>query len=332
MKNLLNFFLIVSSILFSHKLIELFIAKLKLKFIDIPNKRSMHEIPTPRGAGIIFSTFTILSSLIFIFLDGFSKSLIIPILCIPLALIGVLDDIYRIPSSVKYFFHITTSMSIILASNLLFDINFGQGYVTILVFISLTFCFTAFINFINFMDGIDGLVGGSMFISILTSCFVLKIGQPYLITLGSLSAFILYNWSPAKVFMGDTGSTFLAAINLGLISLSNNLSEASGLILILTPCLIDPLTCVIKRFSQNQNIFRPHNLHLYQRLKQNGFKDSNISLIYILMTTMLSIIFISFGVLATFITSIIVTMIGLYLDKKFALSFQIALNKISTIK
>ena len=120
------------------------------------------------------------------------------------------------------------------------------------------------------MDGIDGLVGGSLFVSILACCIFLKIDQPYLFLLGSLAAFITWNWHPAKIFMGDTGSTFLAAINIGLISLSNNLSDALGLTLILTPCLIDPFVCVIRRYFHNQNIFEAHSSHLYQRLKKVG--------------------------------------------------------------
>ena len=110
------------------------------------------------------------------------------------------------------------------------------------------------------MDGIDGIVGGSLFVSILHMLYFLKIGQPYLLLFGSLAAFITWNWQPAKIFMGDTGSTFLAAINIGLISLSNNLSDAIGLTLILTPCLIDPFVCVIRRYFNNQNIFEAHCL------------------------------------------------------------------------
>ena len=56
-------------------------------------------------------------------------------------------------------------------------------------------------------------------------------------TLGSLLAFIAWNWYPAKIFMGDVGSTFLASINIGLILQSNNYFEAFGLLLIMTPCL-----------------------------------------------------------------------------------------------
>ena len=234
---LINFFLIIISFLISNKLIKLFIFKLKEKFIDFPNNRSMHVDPKPTGLGIIFAFITILSSLIYLLIFGYSNILIIPILCIPLTIVGILDDLYKVSSFIRYFFHIFKASSILFASNIFLNYISEENYLNYLIFILMIFFFTAILNFINFMDGIDGIVGGSLFISILTCCIFLKIGQPYLFLLGSLMAFIIWNWNPAKIFMGDTGSTFLAAINIGLISLSNNLSDAIGLTLILTPFL-----------------------------------------------------------------------------------------------
>ncbi len=317
-----DFFLIIISFLISNKLIKLFILKFKEKFIDIPNFRSMHIIPTPRGGGIIFVFITIASSVIYLFINGYSNIYIIPILCIPLAFIGILDDLFKVSSLLRFFFHILTSSSILYVSNLFIVIKSQDAFFNYLIFILIAFIFTAIINFINFMDGIDGIVGGSLFASILGCCIFLKIGQPYLFLIGSLAAFIAWNWQPAKIFMGDTGSTFLAAINIGLISLSNNLSDALGLTLILTPCLIDPFVCVIRRFFHKQNIFEPHCLHLYQRLKRSGLQDSNISLIYISLTVLLSITFLIFGLLATFIISMLVVMVGFYLDQNIAFSFK----------
>ena len=204
--------------------------------------------------------------------------------------------------------------------------HFENNYLSFLFFILITFIFTAIINFINFMDGIDGLVGGSLFVSILACCIFLKIDQPYFLLLSSLAAFLTWNWHPAKIFMGDTGSTFLAAINIGLISQSNNLSDALGLTLILTPSLIDPFVCILRRYSHNQNIFEAHSSHLYQRLKRNGIKESYVSLTYIILTFLLSIIFLNFGLLATFILSILIVMLGFYLDQNIALSFDVSKN------
>ena len=319
----INLSLIFLSFLISKILIKLFIIKLKDKFIDIPNYRSMHHVPIPRGGGIIFAFITITSSIFYLLIYGYSNIYMIPILCIPLALIGILDDLFKVSSFLRYFFHISTSSSIFFIGNLLNENSFEETFLKLIIFIIITFIFTAIINFINFMDGIDGLVGGSLFISIFSCCIYLKIGQPYLFLIGSLAAFITWNWHPAKIFMGDTGSTFLAAVNIGLISLSNNLSDAIGLALILSPCLIDPFVCVLRRYHHNQNIFEAHCLHLYQRLKQSGMKESNISLIYIFLTLLLSITFLNFGLLATFTMSIFVIMLGFYLDQNVALSFNL---------
>ena len=103
---LINFFLTIFSFFISKYLIKLFILKLKENFIDLLNFRSMHVIPTPSGAGIIFVSITITSSLICLFINGYSNIYIIPILCLPLALVGILDDLYKISSSLRYLIHI----------------------------------------------------------------------------------------------------------------------------------------------------------------------------------------------------------------------------------
>ena len=325
----INSCLILFSFFISNKLIKLFILKLKGKFIDRPNFRSMHVIPTPSGGGIVFVFITISSSLFYLIFNGYSNIYILPVLCIPLASIGIVDDLQKASSFLRYFFHVVTSSSILFISNLYMATISDIIYLNCLIFILITFIFTAIINFINFMDGIDGLVGGSLFVSILGCCIYLKIGQPYLLLIGSLAAFITWNWQPAKIFMGDTGSTFLAAINIGLISLSNNLSDAIGLTLVLTPCLIDPFVCVIRRYFDNQNIFEAHSLHLYQRLKQSGINGSKISLMYIFSTALLSITFLIYGLMITFMISIIIVMIGFYLDQNVALSFNLSKKRVA---
>ena len=79
----INFFLTIFAFFISNKLIKLFILKLKEKFIDIPNFRSMHITPTPRGGGIIFVFITISSSIFYLIFNGYSNIYIIPVLCIP---------------------------------------------------------------------------------------------------------------------------------------------------------------------------------------------------------------------------------------------------------
>ena len=194
----------------------------------------------------------------------------------------------------------------------------------------LIFLFTGIINFINFMDGIDGIVGSCMIIAITTSCIVLQIDQNYLFLIGSLASFIVWNWYPAKLFMGDIGSTFLAAINIGIITQSNSYIQALGLLLVLGPCLVDPFTCVIRRFFNGENIFTPHRLHLYQRLKLAGIRDDKVSMIYIACTLIISLSNIFLDIRFIVGTFLVTCFLGFYLDQYIAKPFSKELKKIKS--
>ncbi len=323
---ILNIFLITFSFLISNQLIKLFIRKFSNNFLDLPNSRSLHKKPIPRGAGIIFVLMTLISCLINIFINGASYTYLIPVISIPLVIIGVLDDILSVSSKIKYLVHILTATIIFFNSKLLLFNGLKNNINIILFFIFIIFAITAFINFINFMDGIDGLVGLTMIISILTCLIKLNLGQPYLVLLFSLFSFVKWNWHPAKVFMGDTGSTFLAATNIGLISLSKNYLEAISLLLILSPCLVDACSCVIRRFYWNQNIFEAHRLHLYQRLALNGMNPRKISLLYVSGSLTIAISVLYFNVISTLIFVMLITFFGYYLDQNFSLKFKDAIN------
>ena len=324
--HLVNIFLISFSFLISNQLIKLFIKNFSKDFLDIPNTRSLHIAPVPRGAGLIFVLMTLISCLIYMLIKGLSPSYLIPIFSIPLVIIGVFDDILSVSSKIKYIFHIITAAIIFFNSRLLFYDGFKANFNAILLLSFFIFAITAFINFINFMDGIDGLVAGTMFISILTCFIKLNLEQPYLVLLFSLLAFIKWNWYPAKVFMGDTGSTFLAATNIGLISLSKNYFEALGLLLILSPCLLDACSCVIRRLFYKQNIFKAHRQHLYQRLVLNGIDQRKISIIYISSSLLIAISVLYLNFLYTCTLVITVACLGFYLDQNYSLKFKDAIK------
>ena len=85
------------------------------------------------------------------------------------------------------------------------------------------------------MDGSDGLVGGCMFILFLIINIKLNFNASTIILLGSLATFVYWNWSPAKIFMGDTGSTFLGIYFIGNLLQFRNSQEILGLFLIASP-------------------------------------------------------------------------------------------------
>ena len=242
-----------------------------------------------------------------------------------MAIVGIFDDKFNLPSSLRYFIQIIISYFILNESNLNFFIedNFSDYYSVGLKIFTIV-CITAIINFVNFMDGIDGLISGSF--SILIGYLIFN-GNNYLLPLFSaLVAFLIFNWYPSKIFMGDTGSTFLGAFLAFELCNTNSLIETTNLFFISLPILIDPFTCVLRRCWAKQNIFTSHKLHIYQRLYQAGLSHSKVSLIYIFLIFLLifSLSFESF--LIKFIFALIVMLTMIYLDQKVAIKFHKAKN------
>ena len=182
-----SIFIIFYSFYISNIFYKRFISQSSPRFLDIPNKRSMHIKPIPRGAGIIFILFTTIPSLIYLFIYGYNNIYFIPIAILPLSLTGLFDDLYSLNPLIKYASQFLISIFLINLSNLFLSFPLAS-FLNLVFYLFIIFLFTGIINFINFMDGIDGLVAGSMII-IFLMCAIL-ISNSYLIFDGSLLAFL----------------------------------------------------------------------------------------------------------------------------------------------
>ena len=310
------FILLSISILFSFLIGKLTLPFLDKFILDVPNKRSSHLKPTPTGGGIFFIVPVSILSLLF-------KD-IVPLLALPLAFLGLIDDRLNINSFLRYISQIITVFILLKYSNFLELVSSQYELFPNLVLILIILIFgTAIINFINFMDGIDGLVAGGMLI---TFAFILNINFEYylLFIIGSLISFIYFNWNPSKVFMGDIGSTFLASLYLYSIFNVQNLefTNLSIFIIPLSPFWLDCITCLILRFYNGQNIFKAHKLHLYQRLNQSGWSHSLVATLYIIFIIILGIITRLKIVSLNIISLSILLIIGFLLDKYVAKPFK----------
>ena len=181
---------------------------------------------------------------------------------------------------------------------------------------------TAVINFINFTDGLDGLVAGCMLVLFAVAALT---GMPTLWPLvGALFSFLLWNWSPAKVFMGDVGSTFLGAVFACVVLQQASFTAALGLLLVATPLLADACICVLRRLLAGQRIFQAHRLHLFQRLHQAGWCHSHVSSLYIAATVVLAIAHLAGGLAWVIGFALVVLLIGVWLDQRVAVAFAVA--------
>ena len=122
--------------------------------------------------------------------------------------------------------------------------------------------------------------------------------------------------------MGDIGSLFLGCFLVSLILSSNSFITFFKIILLSSPLLFDAAICLFRRCINKQNIFKPHKLHLYQRLVNNGMSHNKVSLIYIFSIFVLGLFYNFSNLIALILSSIIILFIGIYLDIKFAKEFN----------
>ena len=308
-----NFLEIIVPAIISYFILKNSLSLLKRFFPASPNQRSLHKFIKPSSGGISF----IVTYTFFAILKGF----FLPLLSLPLALVGMIDDRFNLSRLIRYGCQIFTILlfTIFLTnnSNLFISKLIESNFI---FYIILLFLGSIIINCINFMDGIDGLIAGNMIVIFATLNFdTYHYLNPIL---GALFGFILFNWYPSKVFMGDAGSLFLGSYLTSLIFSANNLTEIIKILFLCSPLLLDSLSCIIRRFLNGQNIFKSHKLHLYQRLVSKGMTHSSVSSLYILTTLFLSIFYLFFNLFCFTISVLMVIIFGIYIDKKYAANFN----------
>jgi Fuc2NAc and GlcNAc transferase len=303
-------------------LLRALLPNLRLRLLDQPNARSSHSQPTPRGGGLAFVLVAAAACAIGWFcvffsgqqgLPGSQLALVaLPLLALPLAVVGFLDDRHNLPASLRYGVQLATALLLILVSPL---------PLPLLALPLLLIAATAVINFTNFMDGLDGLVAGCMALAIGALAIAVAAPWPVWALVGSLLGFLLWNWSPAKVFMGDVGSTFLGAVFAGLVLQAPTWPEALGLLLVATPLLGDACTCVPRRLLAGQRVFEPHRLHLFQRLHQAGWSHARVSSLYIAATAALAVALLAGGWAWLVGLALLELLAGVWLDQRVAVPF-----------
>ena len=306
----LNILFLFTSFILNYILIRSILPFLRNNLLDKPNKRSSHIIPKPTGGGLSFFLIT----LIFLFFTDGNLWLFF----LPLGIVSFLDDRLQVSAKFRYSVQFLTSLFIVssfanytITSNLLLNS---------LYFLFLVFLGTSLINFFNFIDGVDGLLAGLSLVIFTSLAFYSSSFTTPLI--GGLIAFLLFNWMPSKLFMGDIGSTFLGAYFFYfVISEQSPLSSLSILFLAL-PILADCNECILRRFFSGQNIFLPHKLHFYQRLAQGQLSHAQVSILYVLISVFIGVTFLYLNLLSLSMVSLTLILIGFLWGGQYAKKFK----------
>ena len=312
------YFKILISLIFSWLIVKINLSIFSKYLLDKPNKRSSHLKPIPRGGGISFALVTMFY---FLLLKQWNILIFLPLL-----IIGLLDDLIKVRSILRFTIQSFTILGIFYTQYIFKISFFDNQYLNIISLIFLFLASVAIINFTNFMDGIDGLVAGCMIV--IFTVISIKLDPNIFVIVGSLIGFLIWNWDPAKIFMGDIGSTYLGAFFVYSLTKITNLNDFLGILLVSYPLMADALICVLRRYFNGQNIFSAHNLHLYQRLIRSGWRHKSVSNLYILSTILIGFSYLYLNIFYSLLILSAISLGGIFLDKKIAYSFLLASSEL----
>lgn len=260
--------------------------------LDIPDKRKVHRVPIPRLGGLgIYSGF-LLGYMIFGWESIQMNAIFIGSFII--LVVGMIDDIHSIPAKYKLLGQIAAAAVIPFYGHILlqdisaFGIYFNFGWFS--SFITILFI-VAIMNCINFIDGLDGLAGGISaiyfvmigIIAILFRSNGLDVVLAF-IMLGATLGFLVHNFYPASIFMGDSGSLFLGYMISVIALLGYKNVTFSSLVVpvfLLAIPIMDTCFAIIRRLLRHESIAMPDKCHLHhQLLKLNFSIPKSVLIIY----------------------------------------------------
>lgn len=250
---------------------------IKNNVLDVPNNRSSHSQPTPRGGGMAI-VICFLGFLVFWYFKGnieLKVFLSISIAGAIIAFVGFLDDHKGLSAKVRIIFHFLAAILIVSSigenSNIkIFSHEFDMDWISKVIAV---FFLVWALNMFNFMDGIDGLAASqavfSSFIMGVVLIIFYKNEEIAFISLaisGCSLGFLLWNFPPAKIFMGDAGSGFLGIMLGTLILLSMKIDQllfwswavVSGVF------VVDSTVTILRRALSGAKIYEAHRSHAYQ--------------------------------------------------------------------
>lgn len=272
--------------------------------VDVPkDNRRMHKKPTARIGGIAIFYGFIISILCFAKIDTALRGILIG--CIVIVVLGIFDDIYNLNALFKFFVQIAAALIVVMHGVRIDHMSsFGFGSspyislgiwsvpITVLWIVGVT-------NAVNLIDGLDGLAAGVSTISTVSLFAISLIMRETSVAIvtaavaGAGFGFLPYNIHPAKIFMGDTGSTFFGFI-LGSISIVG-LFKSYAVVSIAVPFLIlglpifDTAFAIIRRLLHGQSPMHPDRGHVHHRLIDLGFDQKQTVIILLITSGLLSL-------------------------------------------
>jgi UDP-N-acetylmuramyl pentapeptide phosphotransferase/UDP-N-acetylglucosamine-1-phosphate transferase len=244
------------------------------RILDHPNERSLHQRPVPRTGGLGVSAGIAVSALLASPMEWW------PLWLGAALLVGVsfLEDLVGLPIIGRLGAHFLAAGALVAG---LLEQGLGWGWAAVVILPVVWM-----INLYNFMDGMDGLAGGMAVVGFGFLAIAAWVGQhqPLMLVSASIAAaataFLLFNFHPARIFLGDAGSTtlgFLAA-GLGLTGWQYGVWSLWVPLLVFSPFIVDASVTLARRLLRGEKFWQAHRSHYYQRLVLSGWSHRRTAL------------------------------------------------------
>jgi len=252
--------------------------------LDHPNDRSLHTHPTPRTGGVAILAAVLAGGAGIVFVTG-AKETVFGWLLIALgtvAIVSYMDDRKHLAPGTRIVAHVSAAAILVQGGFFIGSEIWPGGYESLptvaVVAISVLYI-VWMLNLYNFMDGMDGFAGG---MTVIGFGFFAALGwradhmlfsSLSMVVAAACAGFLLFNFPPARIFMGDTGSS-----TLGLLAAAFSLWGAQerifpfwAALLIFSPFIVDATVTLLRRVARRERIWEAHKTHYYQRLVQLGW-------------------------------------------------------------
>ena len=274
--------------------------------LDVPNERSLHAVPTPRGGGLAIGL-TVTVAVLWLGLAGRLPPRVATGLLGAMALVllvGWVDDVRSLSNRARMLAQAAAACWFLVWIGGFPVVDVGQRAVQLgwpgaaLALVGIVWS----INLYNFMDGIDGIAGGQGLVAASFGAALLVGAAPGLALLsatiaGACLGFLGWNWSPARIFMGDAGSGLLGFLFAAIAILSERSGGPPVLAWLLFGgvFIFDATVTLVRRFLRGERWYAAHRSHAYQRAVQSGWSHARVTIGAMVLAVML-------GALGTLIT------------------------------
>lgn len=269
---------------------------LALGLVAEPNARSSHVVPTPSGGGLGIVAGGTLGGIFAAFHDR-PDLLLVAALALLVAALGFIDDRRPLPALLRLpvqLLLVGLMAALVPLAPLLGDLGLAGAWLPVLAVLTLAAVY--WLNIFNFMDGIDGLagsqaafmLGAAVLLALPLAGFASQVWWMAALAAATLG-FLVLNWPPARIFMGDAGSTYLGAMIawFALASIAAGWLSAWQWLILGALFIADASLTLLRRLLRREPIFSAHRLHAYQHLSRRWRSHGRVTLFYLAVNVVL---------------------------------------------